>query len=176
MATKSTDTPKEEPKKKKTASSSKDRAQVVKLYRSERDRVLGGVCGGLADFFDVDSTLVRIIFVLLTIFGGSGLIIYLVLWIIVPTESSMQSVFTKDFMQNNLNEIKDTTRNFAHEFRNATKDKNQNSRNFAGIAIIVLGAFFLLQNLGILKGAHNFWPILLILLGFALLMKRNQRV
>lgn len=173
---KNTESSKEAPKRAKATSSAKERAQVVKLYRSEKDRVLAGVCGGLADFFDVDSTLVRIIFVLLTIFGGSGLIIYLVLWIIVPTASSTHNVFTKDFMQSNLNEIKDTTRNFAHEFRNATKDKNKNSRNFAGIAIIVLGAFFLLQNLGILRGAHNFWPILLIILGFALLMKKNQRV
>jgi phage shock protein C len=163
---------KEAPKKE----AQKTRTQVVKLYRSERDRLLGGVAGGLADFFDVDSTLVRIIFVLLTIFGGSGLVIYLILWVIIPTESSAENVFTKEFMHKNIDEIKDTTKNFAYEFRNATKNKERNSRNFAGLIIIVLGAFFLLQNLGLLRNLNHLWPIILIIVGFALLMKKNQRV
>ncbi len=165
----------EEPQKPKAT---KERSQVVKLYRSERDHILGGVCGGLADFFDVDSTLVRIIFVLLTIFGGSGIIIYLLLWVIVPTESNVSGVFTKEFMRDNINEIKDRTRSFAYEFRDATRDRGKNSRNFAGLFILVLGLLFLLQNLGFLGryGFDHFWPILLIIIGFALLMKRNPRV
>lgn len=177
MASKESENTGNGPKRTKTSYTSA-RAQVVKLYRSEKDRVLGGVAGGLADFFDVDSTLVRIIFVLLTIFGGSGFVIYLVLWIIVPPQSSSENAFTREFMQKNLNEIKDTTRNFAYEFRNQTKDSEKNSRNFAGIAIIVIGLFFLLQNLGVLRGYgfSHFWPILLIIIGFALLMRRNQRV
>src|SRR6266498_298021 len=121
MAVKKEETPDEEPKKERKASNAKERTQVVKLYRSEHDRVLGGVAGGIADFFDVDPTLVRIIFVLLTLFGGSGLLIYLILWVIVPTESNAHNVFTKEFMHDNLNEIKDRTRSFAHEFRNSTR-------------------------------------------------------
>jgi phage shock protein C len=56
-----------------------------KLMRSE-DRMVAGVAGGLADYFDVDPTLVRILFVLLTLLGGGGLgiLIYIVLWIIMP--------------------------------------------------------------------------------------------
>src|SRR6185369_783645 len=101
MATKVNVNTSEEPKRGK-ASNTKERAQVVRLYRSETDRILGGVAGGLADFFDVDSTLVRIIFVLLTLFGGGGLLIYLLLWILVPTESRTDGVFTKDFMHENI--------------------------------------------------------------------------
>ncbi len=61
-------------------------AEHKKLYRSRNDRMISGVCGGLGDFFGIDSTLIRVIFVLLTIFGMSGLIIYLAMLLIVPEE------------------------------------------------------------------------------------------
>jgi phage shock protein C len=57
-----------------------------KLYRSRTDRKLAGVCGGLAQYFGVDATAIRVIFVVLAVLGGSGLIIYLAMWILVPTE------------------------------------------------------------------------------------------
>jgi phage shock protein PspC (stress-responsive transcriptional regulator) len=168
-------TEKEGQEKKKPRS--KERSQVVKLYRSETDRVLGGVSGGLADFFDVDSTLVRIIFVLLTIFGGSGLIIYLLLWVIVPSESTVDSTLTRDFLQNNINEIKDKTKSFADDLKVGAKDREGNSRNIFGIVLLALGVLFLLQNTGILQPYHlgRLWPVLLIILGFALIMRKNQR-
>jgi phage shock protein C len=57
-----------------------------KLYRSRTNRQLAGVCGGLAEYFNLDATLIRVLFVVLAVLGGSGLVIYLVLWIIVPRE------------------------------------------------------------------------------------------
>jgi len=55
------------------------------LMRSE-DRMVAGVAGGLADYFDIDPTIIRILFVLLALFGGGflGILIYIVLWIIMP--------------------------------------------------------------------------------------------
>jgi phage shock protein C len=55
-----------------------------KLYRSRDDRWLVGVCGGIGDYFDIDSTVVRVIFVLASFILGGGLWIYLILWIIMP--------------------------------------------------------------------------------------------
>ena len=57
-----------------------------KLYRSKTDRKVAGVCGGLAQYFNIDPTLIRVLFVVLAILGGSGLLLYLALWIIVPNE------------------------------------------------------------------------------------------
>jgi phage shock protein C len=57
-----------------------------KLYRSRADRKLAGICGGLAKYFNVDATLIRVLFVLLAVLGGSGVVLYLALWIIVPRE------------------------------------------------------------------------------------------
>jgi phage shock protein C len=61
-------------------------AQTRKLYRSRTDRKLAGVCGGLAQYFNADVTLIRVLFVVLALLGGPGLVIYLVLWILVPEE------------------------------------------------------------------------------------------
>jgi phage shock protein C len=57
-----------------------------KLYRSRTNRQVAGVCGGLAKRFNVDVTLVRVLFVLLGIFGGSGIVLYIAMWIIVRKE------------------------------------------------------------------------------------------
>jgi phage shock protein PspC (stress-responsive transcriptional regulator) len=61
-------------------------AQTRKLYRSRTNRKLGGVCGGLAEYFNTDATLIRVLFVVLAVMGGSGVLIYLLMWIIVPNQ------------------------------------------------------------------------------------------
>jgi phage shock protein C len=61
-------------------------ADSRKLYRSRTNRQLAGVCGGLAQYFNADPTLIRVLFVVLALLGGPGLLIYLVLWIVVPEE------------------------------------------------------------------------------------------
>ena len=60
-----------------------------KLYRIERNGEISGVCAGLAAYFNVDVTLIRIIFVLLGIFGGNGVLLYIVLWMIMPEERNV---------------------------------------------------------------------------------------
>jgi len=57
-----------------------------RLYRSQKERMIAGVCGGLADYFDIDPTLVRLLFVLLFFLGGNGVLIYLIMLILVPSE------------------------------------------------------------------------------------------
>lgn len=58
---------------------------MKKLYRSKTDKKIAGVCGGLAEYFDIDATVVRIIFLILLLPGGfPGLIPYLILWAVVP--------------------------------------------------------------------------------------------
>jgi phage shock protein C len=57
-----------------------------KLYRSKTNRKLAGVCGGLAQYLNVDATVIRGALVLLAVLGGSGLVLYLAMWIIVPDE------------------------------------------------------------------------------------------
>jgi len=58
-----------------------------RLTRSKTDRRLGGVCGGLGQYFGVDPTLIRLVFALSFVFAGTGLLVYLILWIVVPEEA-----------------------------------------------------------------------------------------
>lgn len=59
-------------------------AAPKKLMRSRRDKKLGGVCAGLADYFDLDPTIVRVIWFLAVFFAGTGFLVYMVLWIVLP--------------------------------------------------------------------------------------------
>ena len=65
---------------------------MKKLYRSETNQKIAGVCGGLGEFFDIDPTIFRVIFVILLLPGGfPGLLPYLIFWFIMPTESEVKS-------------------------------------------------------------------------------------
>ena len=61
-------------------------AETRKLYRSRYNRQIAGVCGGLAEYFNMDATLLRVLFIVLAVLGGSGIVLYLAMWIIVPRE------------------------------------------------------------------------------------------
>jgi phage shock protein C len=60
------------------------------LTRSTNERMVAGVAGGLGEYFSMDPTLVRLIFVLLTLAGGPGLLLYLILWVIMPEAPEAQ--------------------------------------------------------------------------------------
>lgn len=70
-----------------------------RLTLSVHDRKIAGVCGGLADYFGIDSTVVRLVFVLLIAVGGSGIFLYLVAWIIVPSAASATDRMLRQLQQ-----------------------------------------------------------------------------
>jgi phage shock protein C len=63
-----------------------------KLYRSKTEKMIAGVCGGLGEYFSIDPTLVRLLFAIGAILGGPGVIIYLIMWIVVPVRPTDQIV------------------------------------------------------------------------------------
>jgi phage shock protein PspC (stress-responsive transcriptional regulator) len=74
-----------------------------RLTRSETDRMVAGVCSGLGEHFGLDPTLVRIVFVLLAVFGGSGVVLYLALWLIVPRTSRVDAA-PRDIVRDSVDE------------------------------------------------------------------------
>ena len=60
--------------------------QKHRLYRSTNDKMIAGVCGGLADFFGLDVSLVRLLLVIMGLLGGHGVLVYIILWIVVPKQ------------------------------------------------------------------------------------------
>lgn len=75
-----------------------------KIYRSSEDRVIAGVCGGLGKYFNIDPVIFRIIFVVLFIGFCSGLLLYLVMWIVIPAEPFFQNRMDQEQINNRRNE------------------------------------------------------------------------
>lgn len=155
------------------------------ICRSETNKIIGGVCGGLGEYFNIDPNIIRLIFILLTVFGGSGIIIYVILWIILPRQSQTSS--GKDNMRENLQEVKEKVREFAHDIRDSVKGHNSakpgnpqdashpnRNKNFIAYTAILLGILFLLNNFGFSYyfNLDRLWPILLILLGVSIIFRK----
>jgi phage shock protein C len=72
---------------------------MKRLYRSRKDRIVGGVCGGLGEHIDVDPSIIRLVWVIVTLVSlGIGIIVYLIAWIIIPEspdESAVQPTITE---------------------------------------------------------------------------------
>lgn len=62
--------------------------KIKRLYRSEKDKMIGGVCGGIAKYFGVDPVLIRVIAIILFFMSGFGFLAYIIMWIIMPLEKS----------------------------------------------------------------------------------------
>lgn len=75
--------PTSEPDKETTQ---KTKQSKKRLHRSTTDKMLAGVCGGIAEYLDIDSSLVRLLWLAFTLAGGSGIIAYLICWIIFPED------------------------------------------------------------------------------------------
>jgi phage shock protein C len=154
----------------KTTSKATTSVEPVKtsnrLYRSQTDQMIAGVAAGIAEHFDLDPTLIRLAFVLITLIGGSGVIVYIILWIILPTRPNV-STEPEETIHENLEEIKDR----AHAF--ATRTHTPHSRSLWGLLFIIFGLIFLLQNFGLFFHVNlwQFWPIIIIIIGFSILSK-----
>jgi len=62
----------------------KEKQKTKKIYRSKKERMIGGVCGGIAEYINTDPTLIRLLAVLITLIYGAGLLAYLIAWIVIP--------------------------------------------------------------------------------------------
>lgn len=156
-----------------------------KLYRSNTDKMIGGVSGGIAEYFEIDPTIVRILFVLAVFFGGGGLIAYIILWIIVPEKPyvfpGMQQPHQEN--QNNSTQSSQSTENKEQSsgssndpFNYAAFQQKQksNTGSVAGIVLVVIGALFLLNNFIPRFNFGDFWPFILIAVGIALLLNAKK--
>ncbi len=75
------------------------------LYRTEKDKMIGGVCGGLGKYFDIDPTIVRLLFALIFFGYGSGAMIYVLLWIIMPSETMIDTESREAESEEDVDEV-----------------------------------------------------------------------
>jgi len=132
-----------------------------RLYKSRRNRMIDGICGGIAEYFDFDPTVVRILWVLVTLLGGSGFFLYIAAMIIMPVnpdDIGVQSASSPVYK------------------------KEGDKRRFWGIILVLIGAFVLMLNLGWIAD-FSWWslsrtvvfPVLLVLLGAVLIYTHTRR-
>src|SRR5271157_1426381 len=95
-----------------------------RLYRSGKDRMIWGVCGGLAQYFDIDPSIVRLIFILAIFCGGLGIVAYIILAIVVPREGS-QAGEPSQTIKENVQEIKDTTQQIGKDLQSTLNSKEK---------------------------------------------------
>jgi phage shock protein PspC (stress-responsive transcriptional regulator) len=149
-----------------------------RLYRSVRDSQIAGVCGGIADYFSVDPILVRVVFVILALVGGGGVLAYLILWVVVPRnpEPWFQQVNNPENPTDSSFENRSETRPNSPWEMEPDKRKNTRGPMIGGLVLITLGVLFLLDRLVPSINFHDFWPVILIVIGAALLGGSYSRI
>jgi phage shock protein C len=137
---------------------------VKRLYRSKEDRMLGGVCGGLGEYFGIDPTFIRLFFFVMIFGGGAGFWIYILLWIFIPEQDSDPS---KD--------IGARMRDMGDEITSAVTRPHPKSGLILGGGLILMGVFWLIEKLNLpwlwWWDFDVLWPGLLIIIGVVLIYR-----
>jgi len=152
-----------------------------KLYRSTTDKMLGGIAGGLAEYFEIDSTLIRVLFILTVFLGGGGIIAYIILWVIVPERAFVvtpgpaptDSGDPIDAQQKPGSES-GSSNNYFTAYQKAFDEQKKNRAMWGGIILILLGGLFLLDNFIPRFDFGDFWPLILIGVGAGILIKAKN--
>lgn len=100
---------------------------MERLYRSREDKMLGGVCGGIASYFNIDPVIIRLIFIFFLFLEGSGLLAYLVAWVIIPVEPAQPGDVTVDIEKEEKNVEKEENKSSAANMDNS--DGNPGEKN-----------------------------------------------
>ncbi len=135
---------------------------MKRLYRSRRDRVIGGVCGGIASYFGIDPVIIRVIWTLAIIFGGTGIIAYIICWLVIPEEPMEMSMATQSSTAN----------------EDLPKPASAIVPVIIGAILLVIGVALLFSNLGLFTFGHFwrfFWPLVIILIGVLMLLATTKK-
>lgn len=150
-----------------------------RLQRSSVDKIIAGVCGGLADYFNIDPAFIRLIFVLLAIGKGFGVVLYLILWIVMPERAVAPSgVETKGATKKQVSrDFTDEIADDFHAFASGIKDRAKgvsHRRDIFAVIIIAVGLISLVNQLfpSVWFRGDVIGPVLLIIVGGYILLKR----
>ncbi|WP_295673858.1 PspC domain-containing protein [uncultured Mucilaginibacter sp.] len=163
-----------------------------KLYRDEYHKVIGGVCAGLAEYFEMDPTIVRLIFAFAFFAGGVGFIPYIVLWIVLPKKGypynkfgsptvdytvppqQPGSTFTPPYEQSNPfggSQYK------ADPVTNMPPKQRSHAGIIVGAVLIMIGAGILIDNYDLIPDFdfERLWPVVFVVIGLALIASGQTR-
>lgn len=148
------------------------------LFRPRHESIIFGVCAGLGRYFDVDPVLIRLLFVLLAFAGGFGIVAYVVLAIVMPSERSVGRE-SREVLQENVQEIREAATMAGQELSQTLRSGRAGGRrrHLLGMVLVVLGGLLLMAQLGLFWWVRweLLWPLLLMGLGMLLLLRRPGR-
>ncbi|MFA7244489.1 MAG: PspC domain-containing protein [Patescibacteria group bacterium] len=150
------------------------------LMRSKKDKMVAGVCGGLGEYFDIDPNIVRIIFVAFTLLGGSGVLVYIIMWLVVPKEGEISYFEDLAGSKRGKSDPKENMKRAAREFKSEVKDvaKTKGRRDgtiIFAIILIFIGLIFLTNNFVSFAHIIKLWPLILIIVGLAVIFSRMDQ-
>ena len=152
-----------------------------KLYRSKKNCVIGGVCGGIGEYFDIDPIIIRLLVVLIFFMEGAGLIAYIIAWIIIPQKhndniESQSKSEAEDADMRKKSETKNKNLLVA-ECQPSEENNNHSAKNknvFLGLIFVFLGLIFLGTTF---FSWFNwiawsiYWPVILIIAGLVIMIR-----
>ena len=137
-----------------------------RLSRNSMNKVIGGVCSGLADFFGLDVALVRIAFVIAFMFASFGFWLYIILWIVLPdgqrTIDNGQQIFGQSQSQSQQSE-------------SVSKSESKVKSVLAGSFIILIGLLFLINNFIPINWVWKLWPLILVAIGVVMIITSSKK-
>ena len=146
-----------------------------RLYRSAKSKVIGGVAGGIAEYFEIDPIIIRLLFVIIALAGGGGAIVYLILWIALPLEPI--TMYNMNIGTGAAPDADNAEGQPASEFNAGASDpikmpvKSGNQGGLiGGIILISLGLIFLANKFIPNVDFGDLWPLLLVVLGGVLIV------
>ena len=141
-----------------------------RLYRSGREKILGGVSGGLADYFEVDVTLVRLIWLITLLPGGLGFLAYILAWVIIPLDPEQRPMGKKEEIRDFVESVKDM---IPVDYEAKAQRKQKNKQLF-GMILVGLGTLFLFDQLFSWFRWDKLWPLVLIAIGAGVLLRAKK--
>jgi phage shock protein PspC (stress-responsive transcriptional regulator) len=148
--------------------------------------MIWGVCGGLAEYFNIDPTIVRVIAVLLVFANGIGILAYVILAIVVPVESSTAAE-PKGVIKENVEEMRKAASDLGHEIQSSFEKEqgpseeaataHHRSRNLLGAILIAVGVFFLLSSFNLFWWFRwsYLWPVILVVIGLLIIVSARRK-
>ena len=145
--------------------------QEKTLYRSFNNRKIAGVAGGLAEHFNIDPVIIRILFVFAALCGGGGLLIYIILWIVIPEYSIYSNITASTETTNSETTNNNSTSNMENQFEPKKEKRNRHGNLTGGLILITLGILFLIARFVPNLDFGDLWPVILIVVGITVLLR-----
>jgi len=170
-----------------------------RFYRSRTDKKLAGVCAGIASYFEIDPTLVRLIWIVFTFAGGAGLLVYIIAAIVMPEEPDQPQqknyrqtqhhntaeIFevdeqmeedSRDSGQSDVESTEYQTNELINEKNGQNESKSDRNNITLGLILILIGALFFSRNFfrWFWIDFSYIWPIVLILIGVVMIINKRK--